>query len=212
MRNHFDTPRHQLTGLYILICEVNKMTRDHLRRKRIEMVDRSEARSAIEHASDIIVAYLANHSLSPGALVELLRDVRAELEREPGQSRPLAPPLALAGGGSLEADNPAAGAAAPVDQGKPQPAVPIEQSVTPDYIVSLEDGRAFRSLTRHLMAKHGLSPAQYREKWGLPDDYPMVAPNYARERSEVAKRIGLGKSAKKGGAKPSAVRRAPKPA
>jgi predicted transcriptional regulator len=78
----------------------------------------------------------------------------------------------------------------------PTPAVPIEDSVTPDYILSLEDGKPYRSLRRHLMARYGLTPDEYRRKWGLPSDYPMAAPNYAQERSEVAKRIGLGRGAK----------------
>lgn len=73
-----------------------------------------------------------------------------------------------------------------------RPAVPVKKSVTPDYIVCLEDGRRFKSLKRHLASKYDLSPAQYRAKWGLPADYPMVAPNYAAARSEMAKRIGLG--------------------
>ncbi|MET0169980.1 MAG: MucR family transcriptional regulator [Aliihoeflea sp.] len=74
-----------------------------------------------------------------------------------------------------------------------EPAVPVKKSVTPDYIISLEDGRKFRTLSRHLMARYGLSPEQYRRKWGLPDDYPMVAPNYAVERSKIAKSMGLGR-------------------
>lgn len=72
------------------------------------------------------------------------------------------------------------------------PAVSIKKSVTPDYIISLEDGRKFKSLKRHLRTNHDLSPDQYRSKWGLPADYPMVAPNYARARSELAKSLGLG--------------------
>jgi predicted transcriptional regulator len=74
-----------------------------------------------------------------------------------------------------------------------EPAVPIRKSVTPDYIISLEDGRKFRTLSRHLMARYGMTPEQYRRKWGLPDDYPMVAPNYAVERSKIAKSMGLGR-------------------
>lgn len=74
-----------------------------------------------------------------------------------------------------------------------EPAVPIRKSVTPDYIISLEDGRKFRTLSRHLMARYGLTPEQYRRKWGLPDDYPMVAPNYAVERSKIARSMGLGR-------------------
>lgn len=72
-------------------------------------------------------------------------------------------------------------------------AVPVKKSVTPDYIISLEDGRKFRSLKRHLRTNHDLSPDEYRQKWGLPSDYPMVAPNYAAARSQLAKKLGLGR-------------------
>ena len=75
---------------------------------------------------------------------------------------------------------------------RPQPAVPVKKSVTPDYIVCLEDGKKFKSLKRHLRTHYDLSPEEYREKWGLPHDYPMVAPNYAAARSDLAKRMGLG--------------------
>ncbi len=76
---------------------------------------------------------------------------------------------------------------------KPEPAIPIEQSVTDDFIYSLEDGQPYKSLKRHLKAKYNMSPDDYREKWELPVDYPMVAPSYARERSELAKKSGLGR-------------------
>jgi predicted transcriptional regulator len=72
---------------------------------------------------------------------------------------------------------------------------PIRKSVTPDYIVSLEDGRKFKSLKRHLQGSYGMTPDEYRSKWGLPRDYPMVAPNYAKARSDLAKRMGLGRKA-----------------
>jgi predicted transcriptional regulator len=74
------------------------------------------------------------------------------------------------------------------------PAVPVRKSVTPDYIISLEDGRKLRSLKRHLKAQYDMTPDDYRAKWGLPADYPMVAPNYAKARSELAKTMGLGRS------------------
>jgi predicted transcriptional regulator len=89
---------------------------------------------------------------------------------------------------------------------KPTPAVPIKKSVTPDYIVCLEDGRRFKSLKRHLTGL-GMSPAEYRAKWGLPNDYPMVAANYAQRRSELAKAAGLGqqrRKSRKSGSKPKA--------
>lgn len=74
------------------------------------------------------------------------------------------------------------------------PAVPVEDSITDDYLICLEDGKSFKSLKRHLRTKFDLSPQAYREKWGLPHDYPMVAPSYARERSKLAKKMGLGRS------------------
>jgi predicted transcriptional regulator len=75
---------------------------------------------------------------------------------------------------------------------RPQPAVPIKKSVTPDYIICLEDGKKLKMLKRHLKTAYNMSPEEYRERWGLPLDYPMVAPNYARHRSDLAKEIGLG--------------------
>jgi predicted transcriptional regulator len=75
---------------------------------------------------------------------------------------------------------------------KPVPAVPISKSITPDYLISLEDGSRYKSLKRHLGSR-GLTPDQYRAKWGLPSDYPMVAPSYAKQRSELAKQMGLGR-------------------
>ena len=87
----------------------------------------------------------------------------------------------------------------------PKPAVSIRQSVTPDYIVCLEDGKKLKMLKRHLRAVYDMTPEEYRTKWGLPTDYPMVAPNYAAKRSEFAKRIGLGR---KKGERPPQPRRA----
>jgi predicted transcriptional regulator len=75
---------------------------------------------------------------------------------------------------------------------EPKPAVSVKRSVMPDYIICLEDGKKFKSLKRHLRTHYNLTPEEYREKWGLPHDYPMVAPNYARARSELAKKMGLG--------------------
>jgi predicted transcriptional regulator len=79
-----------------------------------------------------------------------------------------------------------------------KPAVPIKKSITPDHIICLEDGKKFRSLKRHLRTHYDLSPEEYRVKWGLPSDYPMVAPNYAKARSELAKKMGLGQKGKAG--------------
>ena len=87
------------------------------------------------------------------------------------------------------------GNAAPVLPEKPTPMVAVKKSVTPDYIISLEDGRHYKSLKRHLNGR-GLTPDAYREKWGLPSDYPMVAPNYAKQRSALAKSMGLGRQSR----------------
>ncbi len=76
---------------------------------------------------------------------------------------------------------------------KPAPAVPIKQSVKPDYIICLEDGAEHKMLKRHIRTAHGMTPDDYRKRWGLPRDYPMVAPNYAKQRSKLAKKIGLGR-------------------
>ncbi len=95
---------------------------------------------------------------------------------------------------------------APEPEPRKEPAVPIRRSITPDHLVCLEDGKTFKSLKRHLRTKYDLSPEDYRAKWGLPKDYPMVAPNYAAARSALAKNMGLGK----GGRQPVAVAPAPK--
>ncbi len=79
--------------------------------------------------------------------------------------------------------------------GQAEPAVPIKKSVRPDYIICLDDGKKFKMLKRHLRSAYGMSPDEYRQKWGLPSDYPMVAPKYAAVRSELAKKIGLGRKA-----------------
>jgi len=115
--------------------------------------------------SDIVSAYVGNNSIKPADLPTLIRDVHASLTS-------LNQTGTLAGG--------------------QQPAVPIDQSVTDEYLVCLEDGKQFKSLKRHLRTKYELTPEQYREKWCLPYDYPMVAPAYARQRSELAKQMGLG--------------------
>ena len=90
------------------------------------------------------------------------------------------------------------GAAPTAPAARPQPAVSVKKSVQPDYIVCLEDGKKLKMLKRHLKTAYNMSPESYRERWGLPQDYPMVAPNYARQRSRLAKQIGLGTRARRG--------------
>ena len=100
---------------------------------------------------------------------------------------------------------------APVEPNRPVPAVPIKQSVKPDYIVCLEDGKKLKMLKRHLMTSYQLTPGQYRTRWGLSADYPMVAPSYAKVRSSLAKKIGLGRKSAEPTQEVPAKRRGPKP-
>ncbi|SDR63291.1 transcriptional regulator, MucR family [Rhizobiales bacterium GAS113] len=126
----------------------------------------------IELATDIVSAYVSNNSVASGELPTLIKDVFGALSR-------------------VSTGEPAT----PAEAAKP--AVPVKKSITPDYIICLEDGKQFKSLKRHLRTQYGLSPEQYREKWNLPSDYPMVAPNYAAARSKLAKQMGLGQQRKK---------------
>jgi len=126
----------------------------------------------VELAADIVSAFVANNNVTTSDLPGVIASVYASLTRLGGE--PEAPP------------------AAPL-----VPAVPIRKSVTPDAIICLEDGQSFKSLKRHLSSKFGLTPEQYRTKWGLPADYPMVAPAYAEARSALAKSMGLGQQRRK---------------
>jgi predicted transcriptional regulator len=119
----------------------------------------------LESATSIVAAFVANNTIPKEGLPALIVDIFQSLAQA-GQKP------------------------APTEDLKP--AVPVKRSVQPDYIICLEDGKQFKSLKRHLMSHYNMSPQHYREKWGLPHDYPMVAPNYARARSELAKKIGLG--------------------
>ncbi|WP_018263358.1 MucR family transcriptional regulator, partial [Methylobacterium sp. WSM2598] len=135
--------------------------------------DRAEEQSGIlagnvtstDTAAVIVAAYVSNNSVPLGELPALIQSVHAALE---GLGKPTEPePVRLV------------------------PPVPIKKTITPDAIISLEDGKPYKSLKRHLSGR-GLTPEQYREKWGLPPDYPMVAASYAAQRSEIAKGFGLG--------------------
>lgn len=88
----------------------------------------------------------------------------------------------------------------PAVEERPEPAVSVRKSITPDYLICLEDGKKLKMLKRHLKTSYNLTPEEYRERWGLPSDYPMVAPNYAVQRSKLAKQIGLGTVARRRGA------------
>ena len=124
----------------------------------------------IELSAEIVCAYVSHNALSPTDLAKLIGEVHTALT-------------------SLHsADIPE-----PVEELKP--AVPVRKSVAPDYIICLEDGKKFKSLKRHLRTHYNMSPEEYRDKWGLPADYPMVAPNYSATRSRLAKDNGLGRKA-----------------
>ena len=122
----------------------------------------------IELTASIVSAYVSNNSVAAADLPALIAQVHSALTR--------------VSDGHRESQ---------VDGIKP--AIPIKKSITSDYIICLEDGKKFKSLKRHLRTQYKLTPEQYREKWGLGSDYPMVAPNYAAQRSEFAKKIGLGR-------------------
>jgi predicted transcriptional regulator len=124
----------------------------------------------IELSTEIVCAYVSHNALSPTDLPKLIAEVHS----------------ALNGLHSSEIPE-------PVEELKP--AVPVRKSVAPDYIICLEDGKKFKSLKRHLRTHYNMSPEEYRDKWGLPADYPMVAPNYSATRSRLAKDNGLGRKA-----------------
>ncbi len=124
----------------------------------------------VELSADIVSAYVANNSVTPADLVGLLASVHASLVKLGSKPEAAAPATLV-------------------------PAVSIRKSVTPDAIICLEDGKSFKSLKRHLNTSYGMTPAEYRTKWGLAADYPMVAPAYLEARSALAKSIGLGRKA-----------------
>ena len=122
--------------------------------------------------SQIVASFVANNPVTTDSLPEVIRSVYMTVS-------------ALAGASELKPDS------------KPRPAVPVSRSVSTDYIVCLEDGRKLKMLKRYLRSRYDMSPDEYRKRWGLPADYPMVAPAYTERRSEFAKKIGLGKGVRK---------------
>ena len=140
------------------------------------MADQPVSMDLLGLTAQIVAAHVANNQVPQDGLPALIQDVYRT----------------LAGVGKE-----------PVQPDRPQPAVPVKKSVFPDHIVCLEDGKKLKMLKRHLMTAYGMTPDQYRAKWGLPADYPMVAPNYAERRRTLAKSIGLGtKRIARAGAKP----------
>jgi MucR family transcriptional regulator, transcriptional regulator of exopolysaccharide biosynthesis len=131
------------------------------------MAENSGESAFIELTAKIVSAYVSNNSVASAEIPNLINQVHSALKR--------------VAGGQM---------AAPAEPLKP--AVPVKRSISSDYIVCLEDGKKFKSLRRHLRTQYNMTPEQYREKWALPPDYPMVAPNYAAARSQLAKQMGLG--------------------
>lgn len=131
------------------------------------MIDNSGESSFIELTADIVSAYVSNNSVPSADIPVLIGQIHSALKRvSGGQTAAPAEPL--------------------------KPAVPVKRSISSDFLVCLEDGLKFKSLKRHLRTRYNMTPDQYREKWALPPDYPMVAPNYAAARSQLAKQMGLG--------------------
>jgi predicted transcriptional regulator len=148
------------------------------------MSEHESQNGVIEMTADIVSAYVGNNAVSVTELPNLIKQIHDALKG--------------VGTGATQA---------PVE---PQaPAVSVRKSVTPEFLICLEDGRKFKSLKRHLRTKYDLSPEDYRAKWGLAKDYPMVAPNYAAARSALAKSMGLGQGGRQA-AKPVAAKRAPR--
>ena len=153
----------------------------------------------LRFTKEIVVAHVSRNTLDSESLLDLIRNVYTTLSATQGPAADEDAGLTDASG-----DTAALAVADEVEAGHeeqrtlvavlvpPVPAVPVEESVTPDYIVCLEDGRRFKTMKRWLRATYGLSPEQYREKWGLPVDYPLTAPNYTKAKSADAKRQGLG--------------------
>ncbi len=131
------------------------------------MDEKSERNELVELTTDVVSAYVSNNTIVPSELPNLINDVYEALSR-------------------------ASAKAAKPQQEELKPAIPKHKSVCDDYIICLEDGKRFKSLKRHLRTHYNLTPEEYREKWNLPPDYPMVAPNYAKARSKLAKKMGLG--------------------
>ena len=138
------------------------------------MADNDQQSTYIDLAADIVAAYVTKNAVPMADLPSLIESVHAALNKAVGTSTQ--PP-----------------------QEELSPAVPIKKSITPDFLISLEDGKRYKSLKRHLRTAYNMTPDQYREKWSLPSDYPMVAPNYAKARSELAKTMGLGQKRRNAG-------------
>ena len=131
------------------------------------MREQPESSELLALTTNIVASHVSNNSVAVSELPQLIQQVYAALSHV-GNS------------------------AAPVEAPRPQPAIAVKKSIAPDFIICLEDGKKLKMLKRHLKTRYNMTPDEYRERWGLPSDYPMVAPNYASQRSDLAKKIGLG--------------------
>jgi len=138
------------------------------------MTESANAGDILALTTEIVAAHVSNNTVSVGDLPHLINQVYQSLST--------------------------IGSGAPPVVERPQPAVSVKKSITPEYIICLEDGKKLKMLKRHLKTAYNMTPEDYRERWSLPADYPMVAPNYAKQRSRLAKEIGLGTRARKAGA------------
>jgi predicted transcriptional regulator len=136
-------------------------------------MNETTGKNVIDLTTTIVSAYVSNNPMPASELPALISQIHAALLRvSTGRAEP------------------------PLEPAKP--AVPVKKSMTADYLICLEDGKRFKSLKRHLRTQYGMTPEQYRDKWGLPPEYPMVAPNYAVARSQLAKKMGLGQQRRRG--------------
>ncbi|MGL4494797.1 MAG: MucR family transcriptional regulator [Beijerinckiaceae bacterium] len=136
-------------------------------------MDNANVKDPVALTAQIVAAYVSHHQVASSELPDLIRTIYGTLTRI--DAGPAEQPQELS-----------------------KPAIAVKKSVHPEYIVCLEDGKKFKSLKRHLRTQYNMSPEAYREKWGLPADYPMVAPNYAKARSQLAKEMGLGQTRRRG--------------
>ena len=136
------------------------------------MSNNEENSDLLTLTTDLVAAHVSNNAVAVADLPQLVREVYMTLSQLGAMERAAVSDL-------------------------PEPAVPIQKSITPDFLICLEDGKQLKMLKRHLKTAYGLSPDDYRQRWGLAHDYPMVAPNYAKKRSALAKRIGLGRRAQR---------------
>lgn len=137
------------------------------------MTENGDLNDLLALTTEIVAAHVSNNTVAVGDLPQLINQVYQSLV--------------------------SIGKAQPVPAERPQPAVSVKRSVHPDYIICLEDGKKLKMLKRHLKTAYNMTPEEYRERWSLPPEYPMVAPNYARQRSKLAKEIGLGTRGRRAG-------------